>query len=533
MKPPKLLYGLCGGLLLLSGGLAYSYYKSSKENEDLKAKVERMAEENKKSDVVKRISQQMEDIAYQQKAISDKERENAELQTEIAQQQRIEAQQQSAIATQMRDRAEAEQRNAQKAAIQAKESEKKAQEQRAIAVEQRSQAEFAKRTTDTLSYISLARSMASQATTCHNAGNKKEEAALLAYGAWYFTDRYGGDPYYPAVFNALSLVSGDKKEYDFHEGGITRLLYVNSLVSFSNYGEVVKWDKKGDDVKPKELFFDRKYDFRDALAEGNYVYALSKDGSILRINPDKPADKLLMKFGTGKFNNLVSQGNEFVTADGTDIYIINKGNLTLSRTVKAPESISCISTYKGRTVLFTRKGKVYFLNKDDTIVHELTMGVGDICSFTYTPGKAMVAFGTESGMVYVMDYYPENKTWDTKMKNFKKIKGHKSKVSQVAFADGYLVTSGFDHTLKLWNLNATKLDPITLNSVSSWLTSFYFTRNHQIWSGDASGALTRIDASPGSMAKKIQKTLKRDLTQAEWNYYVGKAVPYTTFLNKN
>jgi len=47
--------------------------------------------------------------------------------------------------------------------------------------------------------------------------------------------------------------------------------------------------------------------------------------------------------------------------------------------------------------------------------------------------------------------------------------------------------------------------------------------------GDASGALTRLNISPDAMAQTIRKGLKRDLTQTEWNYYVGKEIPMVSF----
>jgi len=524
MKTSHILYAVCGGLLLLSGGLTYAYIKESNHNQQLESTLKRYEENDKKSEVTKRVSKQMEDIAYQQKAISDKERENAELQTEIAQQKRIEAQQQTVLANQMRDRAEAEQRNAQKAAQQARASEERAQEQRVIAEDQRKQAEFAKRTTDTLSYVSLARSMASQAMTSYNAG-KKDIAGLLAYGSYYYTQRYGGDPYYPAIFNALSLVSGNRREFDFHDGGIKKVLaYGNSLLTVGEYGEVVMWNGSGNNVKQKELLHLKQYNFRDAVIEGNNLYAIDRDGSVLRVNLKNPSSRLAMKFADGKFEQLVLVGDNIITASGNNVYVINKGNLTLQRTLKAPETVVCIGKYQGKPTLFTNRGKVYFLNKDDSFKHELTMGIGDISAFTSTKSGDMVAFGTKSGMVYVMDY--------PKMKNLRKIKGHNSTVTQVEFHDNYFLTSSFDHTLKLWDRQASKLDPITLGSVSSWLGSFYIGTNNLVWCGESSGALTCIDASPKSMADKIHKDIKRELTPAEWNYYVGKGVPYQTFKDK-
>jgi len=126
--------------------------------------------------------------------------------------------------------------------------------------------------------------------------------------------------------------------------------------------------------------------------------------------------------------------------------------------------------------------------------------------------------------VYVMDY--------PKMKNLRKLRGHRSMVSQVEFVKGYLVTASYDRTLKLWDLNSSKLEPITLNTFGSWLRCFSAGTDNYVWTGDASGTLTRINVSPTEMARKIQKNLKRELTPQEWNFYVGKGTPYETFRDK-
>jgi len=138
----------------------------------------------------------------------------------------------------------------------------------------------------------------------------------------------------------------------------------------------------------------------------------------------------------------------------------------------------------------------------------------------FTDGGRTISFGTKSGMVYVMDY--------PKMKNLRKLKGHLSQVSDLQFNRGYLLTSSYDRTLKLWDLKSSKLEPITLSTFDSWLNCFT-TDNKYIWTGDASGVLSRINVSPDDMAKKIQKSLTRDFTKEEWNYYIGSSTPMESF----
>jgi len=524
MKKENLLYGACGALLLACGGLLWSNHRASQRIDDLQAQVDHLSDESRKSEVVKRISQQMEDIAYEQKNISDQERDKAVLLSEEAQEQRREAERQTVTANQMRRRAETERSNAVQAEKQAKESATLAEEQRRIADDQRMQAEHSKRITDTLSYVALARSLGSLSSQRYTAGDK-DVASLLAYGAWYFSDRYGGDAFYPAIFNALSLSSGNKTEWIECKGGLTDLLpYKDGFVTVSNYGEVMLWQKQGDDMTHKMIFHDKEYDFRDAHLDGSMLYALSRDGTILRIDVNNPQNKYTSKFAKGNFSQIHFKDDIIASYEGSTLYLIKKDGLQLERTVKAPANIVHIDDYAGRPTIFTSQGVVYFIEKDGTLTKELSMGIGDISSFTATKKGDQLAFGTRSGMVYVMDY--------PKMKNIRKLRGHQSEVSKVGFVKGYLVTASYDRTLKLWDLNSEKLEPITLNTFSSWVRCFSIGNDNHIWTGDAQGALTSLDISPESMAKTIKNSLKRDFTQQEWNYYIGREVPFTSFTNK-
>jgi len=503
----------CGVLVLLCGVLAIAYYREKTSGESLRAEIDELTETEKKSQVVRRISEQMEEIAYQQKNISDAEREKAEIQTR-------EAEKQSRIANDMRLRAESEQQNALKAEAQARSSEKMANEQRVIAEEQRGQAEASMRNVDTLRYIALGRSLGSQSLIQINGGNV-ELGRLLAYASWYYTSRYKGDTFYPAVFNALSKASNNKKEWEFNDGGITDIVETkDGLITSSDYGELLFLKRKGDDLTEKILLADKKYNFCDLHVEGDIVYALSKDGTIVRVNTKKPGVSYVNKFTTGKFRQFYFRGDQIISYDNDKVYVVRKSDLMLDRVLKAPEGLTHIFTYGNKVGVFTKKGRVLFISKNYDFTQELSMGVGDIISFDFTDGGRTISFGTKSGMVYVMDY--------PKMKNLRKLKGHLSQVSDLQFNRGYLLTSSYDRTLKLWDLKSSKLEPITLSTFDSWLNCFT-TDNKYIWTGDASGVLSRINVSPDDMAKKIQKSLTRDFTKEEWNYYIGSSTPMESF----
>lgn len=92
--------------------LTYGYVRSTQRNATLEAELRDLTEKEKRSAIMRSISSQMGEIAYQQKEISDE--------------QRIEAQQQSRIANEMRMRSEIERQNALEAERNALEAERKA-----------------------------------------------------------------------------------------------------------------------------------------------------------------------------------------------------------------------------------------------------------------------------------------------------------------------------------------------------------------------------------------------------------------------
>jgi hypothetical protein len=54
-----------------------------------------------------------------------------------------------------------------------------------------------------------------------------------------------------------------------------------------------------------------------------------------------------------------------------------------------------------------------------------------------------------------------------------------------------------------------------------------------LWLVDAKGSLTEANMSVDVMVKEIKKKLKRDLTREEWNYFIGRNVPYESFTQNN
>ena len=223
----KSLYiGILGLLAVLVsiGGVALFYrdYQSQlAQNVLLEKKLKEAQEISKEAIVTRRVSAQLEEIAYQQKDISDQQRQEALRQKQIADEMRIHAENEQEKAL-----------DAQQAAIEAY-SEMEAQKR--LADQHREEAVAAHMKADTLALarLALVRSLSSEALSQYDAGNG-ELAALLCYSAWKFTVENRGDLYQPTFFDALLAISDQFNYKDLHSGPIRSMCLVDSaLVSTS------------------------------------------------------------------------------------------------------------------------------------------------------------------------------------------------------------------------------------------------------------------------------------------------------------
>lgn len=513
-KSNIVLSSLCAILIGFLVMTFHLYKQSQSDVAALQQQVANLNEQVKKAAVVKHISKQMEDIAYQQKDISDKRSD--------------EAIQQSRIANDMRSRADLMRGKAELERVKAEESEKKAVEaynearkQRIFAEDKQRQAEYAKRVADTLSYKALARSLGSLSTTQYQIGNK-ELASLLAYSSWSFANRYQGDVYLPAIYNALSMSSGNVFSKNDNKGAITRIEFTDSPSSFittTKYGEIIQWDDVMGQMNADVLLRDSKYDFRDLCVEGNNIYAISRNGVLYTktsqgaINYQLEGDNFIRIFN--------AENRQLLLISENALMYYSKDGLKLVKYIPLPNKISAVGVRNGHQILFCENGTAFNIEDDGKLVSIMVNLHSTVTAYAWSPSLHLSALGTRDGKIYIM-----NDKWE----NTKILSGHRSTITQVTFKGNSLLSSSYDCTVNLWNFNMQKMEPVTLKTFTSWVHCFNTSGNDVIWSGDESGNLSRIVISPFEMANKIKDNLKRDFTSDEWNYYVGSLIPFESYM---
>jgi len=497
-------------LLLCTAAGGYFMLKSEKDkNAALEKQITTLSEKEKRNAVDREVSRQLEEIAYEQEQISDERRKEAE--------------RQSLIAKSMTKRAEEERIRAVNAQHEALEAEKNAlnardnaEKQRKIAEEKQREAEYSKSVVDTLSFKGLGHSLAALSVTQYLAG-EKETAVLLAAASCYFTETYKGDFYDQSVFQALLLSSGGTRVIRPGMGIITSAEFLpdGNLLSVSGYGEIFKCTNED----TKVIFFDKNFSFRDLkIADDGTGYALSFTGDLFVIKNEKYEVINLEGVDRSFCMSRLDNGN-LVIAGENKLAVFDTDKKQVIKILETDGKISCVSRKK----VFLENGSMYTISENFVLEKFDNPQIkGIVSAYTESPHGTFAAYGTRDGMIYFegRGYWVE-------------LAGHVSEITDLHFVGNGLLSSSMDKSVKHWIASDGKGIPITVRESQNWVMCLAVKPGGtKIVMGDADGVLTVCPISPGEMKEALKNSVKRDFTQSEWNLYIGKDIPYTTFSDK-
>lgn len=482
---------------------------------DLENLLKEAQQREEKAVVVLHVSKQMEEIAYQQKEISDKQRKEAELQ--------------AAENFRMKLRVEEEWKKAVKAQQEALAAYRFADKQKALAEARLHQAEYAKSVADTLAYLALGRSLGSLSITQYKTGNY-ETAVLLAYSAWNFVERYRGDTFLPAVFNALSLCAGQSFVWHNHKGGITSIIFhrggdkANHYYTVSKYGEILHWTEEGQgSYSAKVVFADPQFDFRAAcLLPPDTLCALSYDGKLVKLFHEDY--RMIPLAGKGYVQMIpLKERLLLLSADGQ---LASVGPTGKQEPFGEIPEISCVER-TGSCLLVGRKNgdfiRISFSGAEN--VSRKNFHQSPVTALGYCPESRRFAIGYADGMLLLFDERGEK---------CQRLIGHHSAITRLILRGKKLYSIGYDRTLRLWNLaSEERLEAVVILESNSWLHSLELNREKEtLLAGDENGNLYSLSVSPDNMAAGIKENLQRNFTREEWAYYIGSQIPYESYTSK-
>ena len=520
---------------------------SQRELAAMQEEIERLLVAENDAAIVKRVSQQMEDIAYQQKAISDQQRDRAE--------------EQSILATRNAELAEMESRAAHAAELKAnaaaevaEKERSNAQRQQAIAEEQRDEATLAKNVADTLNRRTQARNLAVSSQVRREAGDP-EVADLMAYASWYFLKNNRGNQYYSDTFKSLTLATGGMPRYRVKENGAVNAIaqvpgVKGQTIAVTNYGEVewltVNQIGKVKQINSVQLLFDPAYDFRDVLVMDGKIYALSLNGPLCILDFEGKLETVPL--AQDDYFRLINTKDGLVLAGRNTLCRYAKGKLTHS--MPLGKTLSTIVNRDGIVCLFFADGSYAEMESGRGLVEKKPLLKDVVTAAHYDAATQCLLLGVEDGTVYPLNKY--NRVMET-------LAAHKSRCVSITMMGPVVITGGYDKKVFIWNMDnllyesglnfreeletekIVKRVEKTNMIPTEWLVPVDYTFDgwtlsvcadadgQTAWIGVSSGSVSVLNSSADDMAQQLHSRITRNLTQQEWIRYVGVSIPYMTF----
>lgn len=492
---------------------------------DLKEQNTILEKASQEAKVIQRISEQMEDIAFQQKSISDKQREAAMEQKKIADMER--------------GKAEIERGLAQTAEHKALASAKEAEQMRMLADQQKEEAvknmraaELARAQTDTLYYLSLGTTLAQSSESFGL--NITNLSRLLAYSSWYYTKHYGGNVYDQDVFKALLFSSNNiERINDILKGSVRALHIVNIdggkwTLGVTDCGEWLCYNTK----KEHLYFISQGHIYRDmTIIDDRYCAALTADGKVTLVDYSKsvkesPDEINEIQLPDGLWNNILTTNdpNTLIAISDKEIIWLNSKTLAISKRQSVDSEVTAVGKENGIIHIFGKGNKHYITDQDGILVSRpLDNTDWNITSYSYIASHGIHAIGTADGKVYIVD--KEGKITNA-------LTGHSGAITCIGFFNDYLVTTSYDRSLRYWDLRNTSSIVSAFNvNFDKWPLTFKIDNaSNIIWIGNADGHVNRYCIDPNENARATQMLLTDDFTPAEWSHYIGPHIPFRSFL---
>lgn len=475
-----------------------------------------------------------------------KQTQIANEQTNIAVKEKEKADSLADVALFQKNIAVSEKLKADSARVRAQKAEASATENARIATVQKNKAEAAteqakkeKNRADQLRYLSLSKALAITATKNIPDDNLK---GLLAMQAYNFNETHDGDKFnsdiYDGVYKALSQfkdpstlsLKGHSQQVNVVIEGIGS---GQSLFSADSEGKILKWDVKNGQVQADTIAQKRPgYDTRGMLADPNGKWLIAS-GDYPRPNNaafinyfdlNTRTNKKIEGF-TGVVQNLIllGSGNEFLALNnyGKEIIKYNLSTNKMESFITPSVRLNYLSMTKdGRYLAGAgNNGKVFLWDlqnsNDEVVIYETPKRA--ITAVQFSPSGQQLIVGNREGEVTLL--FTATRTI---RRTFSEIQ---ATINDIKFSPNgnYLAVASYDGTLRVWNMENLKLQPLVLSGLKDWAASLAFTNDNQyLLGGGYEGGEVRVwPMDLDQMASKLCTHIERNLTDVEWEIYVA------------
>ena len=405
-----------------------------------------------------------------------------------------------------------------------------------LAIKNERDATLAKENALRLRMLSIGKSMSIKSL---QAQGQKDLQSLLAYQAYIFNKNNGGmendADIYAGLYNvAKQYGNTNYKSFKGHTGGIRSIAFVPGKRDFftSGYdGKVLKWSLDGTDQALQIVYSGTDIIEVLAVSPDASWLALGSSSSTIRMVSLKGNAGYEMTGHTGKLKSLI------FSYDGKSLYsasldgkvlkwdLAARTNTTLTDGTLPVTSIDVSSNGKFLAGINSNGGVVVWNQENKSDNFRLETTGKNIKVIRFNPENNILAIGDVSGNVEL---------WDINLrKKISEVKAHSAQVNDIQFNNRLkqMATASNDKSLKIFNItDITDLTepPITLTDYDEFVMVIQFSPDGQLIVSGSYGDRENLISRPAhvdNMVKDICTLISRNMTQEEWNIYVGRDIP--------
>lgn len=464
------------------------------------------------------------DLADSTARIASQKVNDAFVTVKIYEDQKLKAEREAAEAKQMEDLALERSDSAERVSILADENARIANEQKIEA--------------QRLRMLSVGKTVAVKSVLLQG---QKELQSLLAFQAYLFNRKNKGPEndadIYAGMYNvARQNGSSQYKSFTGHNGDIRSIAFIpgmNEFFTSGSDGQVLRWSLNG-----AQKSFQVVYSGGDIIN----VLAVSPDAKWLACGSENSAIRMIplngngksfeMKAHKGKINSLV------FSFDSKQLYSAALDGKVLKWEIAA-QTFTDVST-----------GLTEITSIDISYNGNYLAGVkSDGTAVVWDPGKISDKFSIETSgkSIKVVRFNPDNnilalgdasgniELWDVNSrKKISEVKAHTSSVNDIRFNAklNQMATAGNDKVLRIFNVKDPSdltEPPVTLTDNEGLIFVIEFSPDSRAIIAGTSGGGNNLVSRPTHidfLAPEVCNYISRNMSQDEWNTYVGKDIAY-------
>lgn len=397
---------------------------------------------------------------------------------------------------------------------------------------QQTQAETQVETESRKKFLSIAQTLSVKAVDAEDPDLK----GLLALQSYKFNRQYNGIDNHPDVylglFSALKTFNGDNfNVYSGHNGMVGAISFVPGtqiLYSSGGDGKICRWDLGSANKTPITLITNN-FSNRSLIVspDGRWLASATFTTGIQVFNLNTRGQPMLFQGHTGWVESMV------FTPDSKGLYSAgNDKKILYWDLVTGQFTIFVTHNSKIRSITISPDGK-YLLggtelgqivvwdtqNKEQSIAYTSSGNI--INAVAYNKKGNVFVCGDLKGNIYMFNAGSLTLT--------RSFQAHNARIVDIDFSidDNLMATAGFDSKIKIWNVNDLEVRPIEIKIAENWPLSLSFSPNGRyIVSSHQNDKIYTWPTRTNIMADQICNNISRNMTQREWETFVGYDLNY-------